>query len=72
MGGLKKLFGGGQQPDIPTPAVSAPETPDSTDQKYAETQGGGLRKRKARGKKDLQIATTGLNTNGTRGNGVNV
>lgn len=72
MGGLKKLFGGGQQPDIPTPAVSAPETPDSTDQKYAETQGGGLRKRKARGKKDLQIATTGLNTNGTRDNGVNV
>lgn len=71
MGGLKKLFGGGQ-PDIPTPAVSAPETPDSTDQKYAETQGGGLRKRRARGKKDLQIATTGLNTNSTRGNGVNV
>ena len=62
MGGLKKLFGGGREPDIPTPA----------DQKYAETQGGGLRKRKARGKKDLQIATTGLNTNGTRGNGVNV
>lgn len=72
MGGLKKLFGGGGNYEVPTPAVSAPEVPDSTDQKYAETQGGGLRKRKARGKKDLQIATTGLNANGTRGNGVNV
>ena len=72
MGGLKKLFGGGGDIDIPTPAVSAPETPDSTDQRYAETQGGGLRKRRARGKKDLQISTTGLNANGTRGNGVNV
>ena len=72
MGGLKKLFGGGREPDIPKPAVSAPETPDSIEQKYAETQGGSLRKRRARGKKDLQISTTGLNTNGTRGNGVNV
>lgn len=71
MGGLRKLFGGDND-EIPTPAVSAPETPDSTEQKYAETQGGNLRKRKARGKKDLQISTTGLNTNGTRGNGVNV
>lgn len=71
MGGLKKLFGM-KEPDIPTPAPQAPETPNNTDQKYAENQGGGLRKRKARGKKDLQIATTGLNTNGSQGNGVNV
>lgn len=72
MGGLKKLFGGGNNYEPPTPAVAAPETPDSTDQKYAETQGGGLRKRRAKGKRELQISTTGLNTNGTRGNGVNV
>ena len=68
MGGLKKLFGI-KEPDIPTPA---PQAPEGVDQEYVDTKGGGLRKRKARGKKDLQIPTTGLNTGETRGNGVNI
>lgn len=71
MGGLKKLFGM-DKPDIPTPAPQAPQGADETDQEYVDTKGGGLRKRKARGKKELQIPTTGLNTGDTRGNGVNV
>lgn len=71
MGGLKKLFGM-KEPDIPTPAPQAPQGADETDQEYVDTKGGGLRKRKARGKKDLQISTTGLNTGDTQGNGVNV
>lgn len=71
MGGLKKLFGI-KEPDIHTPAPQAPEGVDETDQEYVDTKGGGLRKRKARGKKDLQIPTTGLNTGETRGNGVSV
>ena len=71
MGGLKKLFGM-KEPDIPTPAPQAPQGVDETDQEYVDTKGGGLRKRKARGKKDLQIPTTGLNTGDTRGNGVTV
>lgn len=71
MGGLKKLFGM-DKPDISTPAPQAPQGADETDQEYVDTKGGGLRKRKARGKKDLQIPTTGLNTGDTRGNGVNV
>lgn len=71
MGVFKKLFGI-KEPDIPTPATLAPQGSDETDQEYVDTKSGGLRKRKTRGKKDLQIPTTGLNTGETRGNGVNV
>lgn len=71
MGVFKKLFGI-KEPDIPTPATPAPQGVDETDQETVDTKGGGLRKRKARGKRDLQIPTTGLNTGETRGNGVNV
>lgn len=71
MGVFKKLFGI-KEPDIPTPATPAPQGVDETDQESVDTKGGGLRKRKARGKRDLQILTTGLNTGETRGNGVNV
>lgn len=71
MGVFKKLFGI-KEPDIPTPATPAPQGADETDQESVDIKGGGLRKRKARGKRDLQIHTTGLNTGETRGNGVNV
>lgn len=71
MGVFKKLFGI-KDPDIPTPATPAPQGVDETDQESVDIKGGGLRKRKARGKRDLQISTTGLNTGETRGNGVNV
>lgn len=71
MGVFKKLFGI-KEPDIPTPATPAPQGVDETDQESVDTKSGGLRKRKTRGKKDLQIPTTGLNTGETRGNGVNV
>lgn len=71
MGVFKKLFGI-KEPDIPTPATPAPQGSDETDQEYVDTKSGGVRKHKTRGKKDLQIPTTGLNTGETRGNGVNV
>ena len=52
MGVFKKLFGI-KEPDIPTPATPAPQGVDETDQESVDTKGGGLRKRKARGKRDL-------------------
>jgi hypothetical protein len=71
MGVFKKLRDI-KEPDITTPATPAPQGVDETEQESVDTKGGGLRKRKARGKRDLQIPTTGLNTGETRGNGVNV
>ena len=70
MGVFKKLFGI-KEPEIKTPAVEAPTTPNATDQLNAEGTNT-TKKRKAQGKKDLQIPTTGLNASNTRGNGVNI
>nr|DAD63211.1 MAG TPA: hypothetical protein [Caudoviricetes sp.] len=70
MGAFKKLFGI-KDIEQKTPAPEAPTTPEATDQLNAEANGT-TKKRKAHGKKDLQIPTAGLNTSNTRGNGVNV
>lgn len=64
------IFKKPKQPE--TLAPPAPQGSDQTLQLTAETQTENSRKRKARGKRELQIPTTGSNVSGVRGSGVNV
>lgn len=69
--GLGRLFKP-KEPDIPTPAVPAPDVSGSTLQNTVDTQNDNIRKRRAKGKRDLAIPTVSTNTGTARGQGVNI